>query len=73
MDFSFDKIANALYIWFSHENVLESDEIVESIMVDYGKDGRIMGIEVLNFKQRKLDLNELIDLNVEEIITKLVQ
>jgi len=73
MDFSFDKMANALHIRFSHENVIESDEIVESIIVDYGKEGRIIGIEVLNFKQRKLDLNELIDLNVEEIIPKLVQ
>jgi len=73
MDFSFDKIANALYIRFSHENVVESNEIVESIIVDYGKDGSIIGIEVLNFKQRKLDINDLIDLNVEEIIPKLVQ
>ena len=73
MDFSFDKMANALYIRFSREKVSNSDEIAEGIIFDYGKDGSIIGIEVLNFKQRKLDLNELIDLNVEEIIPKLVQ
>ena len=73
MDFSFDKMANALYIRFSREKVSNSDEIAEGIIIDYGKDGSIIGIEVLNFKQRKLDLNELIDLNVEEIIPKLVR
>ena len=72
MDFSFDIIANVLHIRFSHENVVDSDDIVESVIVDYIKEGRIMGIEVLNFKQRKLDLNDLIELDVEEIIPKLV-
>jgi len=40
---------NALYIRFSHEKILNSDETAEGI-IDYGKDGSIIGIEVLNFK-----------------------
>lgn len=73
MEFSFDKIANILYIRFSNENVIDSDEVAEGIIVDYGKDNKIIGLEILSFKKRKLDLNDLIDLNVEEIIPKLVQ
>ena len=73
MEFSFDKVANALYIRFSNENVIDSDEIAEGIIIDYGKDSNIIGLEILNFKNRKLDLNDLVEMNVEEIIPKLVQ
>ncbi|MHA1193139.1 MAG: DUF2283 domain-containing protein [Promethearchaeota archaeon] len=73
MEFSFDKIANALYIRFSNEKVIDSDEVAEGIIVDYGKDNKIIGLEILNFKKRKLDMNDLIELNAEEIIPKLVQ
>ena len=38
MNFSFDKMENALYIRFSHEKILNSDETAEGI-IDYGKDG----------------------------------
>ncbi|GAI88508.1 unnamed protein product, partial [marine sediment metagenome] len=42
MDFSFDKVANTLYIRFSLEEILNSDEISEGIIIDYGKEkGRI--------------------------------
>ena len=73
MEFSFDKIANALSIRFSNEKVIDSDEVAEGIIVDYGKDNKIIGLEILNFKKRKLDMNDLIELNAEEIIPKLVQ
>ena len=49
------------------------NEIVESIIIDYGKEDRIISIEILNSKQRNLNLNDLIDLTVEEIIPKTVQ
>ena len=38
MEFSFDKVANALYIWFSHEKVKQTKEISKGIIVDYGID-----------------------------------
>ena len=37
IDFSFDKVADALYLKFSHEKVINSDEIEEGIIVDYGE------------------------------------
>lgn len=73
MEFSFDKVANALYIRFSNEKILNSDEIAEGIIIDYGKDENIVGVEILNFTSRKLDLNDLVKMNIEELIPKLAQ
>ena len=52
MNFSFDKIANALYIRFSNEKISNSDEIAEGIIIDYGKNQNFVGVEVLNFTER---------------------
>ncbi|MBY9016937.1 MAG: DUF2283 domain-containing protein [Candidatus Lokiarchaeota archaeon] len=68
MNFSFDKIANALYIRVSHEKILNSDDIAEGIIIDYGKNENIVGVEILNFTDRKLNLNDLVQMSVEEII-----
>lgn len=73
MNFSFDKIANALYIRFSSEKVLNSDEIAEGIIIDYGKNENILGVEVLNFTDKNLNLNDLIQMTIEELIPRLAQ
>jgi uncharacterized protein YuzE len=73
MDFNYDKMANTLYIRFSSEKVLNSDEIADGIILDYGKNENIIGVEILNFTNRKLDLNDLVQMNVEELIPRLVQ
>jgi uncharacterized protein YuzE len=52
MDFSFDKMANALYIRASSEKTLNSDEIAEGIIIDYGKNENIVGVEILNFTNK---------------------
>lgn len=44
----YDAAANAAYIRFSTEPVLESEEVSEGIVFDYDRDGRIVGLEVLN-------------------------
>jgi uncharacterized protein YuzE len=73
MNFSFDKIANALYIRFSNEKIANSDEIAEGIVIDYGKNEDVVGVEILNFSKRNLNLNDLIQMNIEELIPRLVQ
>ncbi len=73
MDFSFDKVANTLYIRFSLEDILNSDEIAEGIIIDYGKENNVVGVEILNFTNRTLNLNDLIQMNVEELIPRLAQ
>ena len=73
MDFSFDKVANALYLRFSRESIKSSEEIVEGIIIDYGLYDNLIGIEVLNFTKKKLNLNKLIQMSEEEIIPIIVQ
>ena len=73
MNLSFDKIANALYIRFSNEKIANSDEVAEGIVIDYGKNEDVVGVEILNFSKRNLNLNDLIQMNIEELIPRLVQ
>jgi uncharacterized protein YuzE len=73
MEFSFDKIANALYLRFSNEEIQESDEIAKGIIVDYGKNEQLVGVEILNFTDRNLNLNDLVQKDVEEIIPMIVE
>ena len=73
MQISFDKVANVLYLQFSHETVKDSEEISEGVVIDYGKNDNIMGIEILNFSQRKINLNEIIQMNADEIIPVIAQ
>ena len=73
MNFSFDKVANALYIRFSSEKILNSEEIAEGIIFDYGKRGHIVSVEILSFTERNLNLNNLIQMSVEELIPELTQ
>ncbi|MHA1274106.1 MAG: DUF2283 domain-containing protein, partial [Promethearchaeota archaeon] len=58
----------ALYLKFSHEEIYSSEEISDGIIIDYGKEENIIGIEILNFSEHKLNLNELILMQEEEII-----
>jgi len=73
MEFSFDKIANTLYLRFSNEEIQESDEIAKGIIVDYGKSEQLVGVEILNFTDRNLNLNDLVQKDVEEIIPMIVE
>ena len=72
MEFSFDKVANVLYLRFSDEKVESTEEINEGIIIDYGKREHVIGIEILNFSDRKLNLNDLIKMQAEEIIPMVV-
>lgn len=70
MEFAFDDVADALYIRLSKGEVVNSDQLNDNIIVDYDKDGQIIGIEVLNYSTQALDLNELIHMRDTEIIAK---
>ena len=72
MNINYDSVADAIYIKISSGNVLESKAIKEGIIVDYMEDGEIIGLEILDYSKRNFDLNELIKLKLEEIISKVV-
>ncbi len=73
MQISFDKVADVLYLQFSREKVKDSEEIKEGIVIDYGKHDNIIGIEILNYSQRKINLNEIVQMDVDEIIPVIAQ
>jgi uncharacterized protein YuzE len=68
MEFSFDQIADALYIYISKSKVVETDQISENVMIDYDDNNQICGIEIINFSKVNLDLNRLVKLSSDELI-----
>ncbi len=44
----YDRDADAAYIRFSPEDVLDSAEVSPGVVLDYDADGRIVGMEVLD-------------------------
>jgi uncharacterized protein YuzE len=49
--FEYDPEADAAYLRFSSEAILESEEVSDGIILDYDNDGRIVGMEVLDARQ----------------------
>jgi uncharacterized protein YuzE len=70
LNISYDSVADAIYIKISSGKVFESKPVNEGVIIDYIEDGEIIGLEILDFSKRNLDLNELIKLKLEEIISK---
>lgn len=68
----YDRVADALYIRLGSGCVAESVEVADGIIVDFGEDGNVIGIEVLEFSRRKIDLNKLISMSEDEIVPTLV-
>jgi uncharacterized protein YuzE len=56
----YDPGADAIYIRIKEDEVAESEEIGSGIIVDYNNKGEIVGIELLEFSKKKVDLGELI-------------
>ncbi|MBL7137361.1 MAG: DUF2283 domain-containing protein [Bacteroidales bacterium] len=52
MKIKYDKSVDVLFISFSEAEVKESDEGKPGIILDYDKDGSIIGIEVLNASKK---------------------
>lgn len=48
MDIRYDEEVDALYIQLKKGKYYESDEIKDGFIVDYDKNGRIIGIEILD-------------------------
>jgi uncharacterized protein YuzE len=59
-----DMESDALYVRLSEEPIDESEEVSENIIIDYGKDGKVVGIEILGLKDR-FSLEELSTIKVE--------
>lgn len=59
MRINYSQDANALYIRLKEVEIFNTDEIAEDIIMDYDKDGNVVGIEILSASQ-KADIKQLI-------------
>lgn len=48
MNIKFDQETGIVYLRFSDAEIVESDEEKPGVIIDYDKDGNIVGIEMLN-------------------------
>ena len=55
----YDPSADALYIKIREDKIADSLEITDKIIVDLNEKKEIIGIEILNFSQTKIDLNNV--------------
>jgi uncharacterized protein YuzE len=52
MKVKYDKEVDVLYLVFSEKQIKESDEEKPGIILDFDKDGGIVGIEILNASKK---------------------
>jgi uncharacterized protein YuzE len=59
MKVKYDKENDILYIKFSEEQVIESDEEKKGIILDYDANGNITGIEIINASKSVIQPSKL--------------
>ncbi|HAH53730.1 MAG TPA: hypothetical protein DCM02_00175 [Flavobacterium sp.] len=55
----YEKETDILYITLSDEKIEESDEDKKGFILDYSKNGNLVGIEVLNASKSSINLTKL--------------
>ena len=56
----YDPETDTLDLIFREEPVVESDEVQEGIILDYGRDGKLVSIEVLDASEHVREPNTMI-------------
>ena len=57
MKLSIDKEADALYLRLDESPIVESEEVVPGIVLDYNDEEQVVGIEMLNLSKRAPELS----------------
>jgi uncharacterized protein YuzE len=52
MKLHYDSEADALYVRFSDQKILESEEVRPGLILDFDEEGRIVAIEVLDVRKQ---------------------
>ncbi len=66
MRIEFDQEADALYVQIHEAYVAHIKEVEEGVIIDFDKDRKIIGIEILDVTKR-FSLADLVNLNVENL------
>ena len=48
MKINYDKIADAMYIYFNKAKVFKTIKMTDRLLIDLDKEGKILGIEILD-------------------------
>ena len=70
MRIEFDQEADALYVQIHEDYVAHVKEIEEGVIIDFDKDRKIIGIEILDVTKR-FPLKDLVNLNIENLPVQL--
>ncbi len=66
----YDRVADVMYFRIGEGKIADSMEIAEGVIVDYNDAGEVIGVEILAFSQRNIDLNHLIRLDTDELVVE---
>jgi uncharacterized protein YuzE len=66
MKITFDKKADAMYIYLQTKKVFKTKQVTDDTMVDMDKNGNVIGIELL-FISKRVPIEKLSSLNIKQI------
>ncbi len=52
MKLKLDEKGDALYLRLNEDAIVESEEVQPGVILDYDKDGKVIGVELLGVKDR---------------------
>ena len=64
----YDKVADALYIKLRDDRIVDCDEVSPGVVVDFKDKGEVVGIEVLGFSRRDIDMKRLVIEGPESLV-----
>jgi uncharacterized protein YuzE len=59
MNFHYDKASDSLYIELSAQPGFDSEEVAEGVVVDYDKEGHIVGLDI-EYASKHISLSDII-------------
>ncbi len=62
MKFNYDSVADSAYFSINKGKVKRTIEMLNSLIVDIGQKGQIIGIEILNFSQNQFKKSNILKL-----------
>jgi uncharacterized protein YuzE len=57
MNLKVDEKADALYLRLDDSKIIESEEVLQDVILDFNADNQVVGVEILNLSKRAPKLN----------------
>ena len=64
MKIKYDEDTDAIFFILSDHKVIESEEVLSGVIVDYDVNDQMTSVEILNFRSRKDDIELPIDMKL---------